>query len=64
MKSSKYLSEKFQFLTNPKTKEYSLESNELTHPRFEVREKDEESGETSQSLLYLMYSQENETLFI
>jgi hypothetical protein len=65
-KTSKYLSDKFQFLTNSrsKTNEENLDSNELTHPRFEVRETDQENTETSKSLLFLMYSEENEVLFV
>jgi hypothetical protein len=66
MKTSKYLSDKFQFLTNPRSKinEENLDSNELTHPRFEVRETDQDNTETSKSLLFLMYSEENEAFFV
>jgi hypothetical protein len=63
MNSTKYLSERFQFLTNPKINEHDSEYNELTDSRFEVRAS-EEHNQTSESLMYLMYSQENETLFI
>jgi hypothetical protein len=41
-----------------------LDSNELTHPRFEVRETDQDNTETSKSLLFLMYSEENEAFFV
>jgi hypothetical protein len=64
-KTSKYVSEKFQFLTNSKAKTTVEieESNELTDPRFEIKAA-EETSKTSNSLLFLMYSEENNALFI
>lgn len=39
--------------------------NELVHPRFMVSESDLKSNKNaSKSLLFLMYSKENESLFI
>jgi hypothetical protein len=39
--------------------------NELIHPRFEVSNEDAvKQTKVSNSLLFLMYSKENETLFV
>lgn len=39
--------------------------NELTHPRFEIGKMDNSATKKAQnSLLFLMYSEENEALFI
>ncbi|MFE3868071.1 hypothetical protein ACFX5E_08290 [Flavobacterium sp. LS2P90] len=46
-----------------KTKELQPE-NELIHPRFEVKTTGSFGEKGSNSLLALMYSQENEILFI
>lgn len=49
-----------------KTKKAKLiqQENELIHPRFEVRNTGFFGQKTSNSLFVLMYSKENEVLFI
>lgn len=50
---------------NSKKEKYSDSKNELIHPRFEVSKNDALAQKTvPNSLLFLMYSQENEALFI
>lgn len=48
-----------------KTEKSKSVINELTHPRFMVEDTDSVTKEKiSNSLLFLMYSQENELLFV
>ena len=42
----------------------NLNTNKLIHPRFVLKETDLTKTKTVNSLLFLMYSQENESLFI
>jgi hypothetical protein len=67
MNTSKYFTKTIQFLTDLKNKnseKHAIE-NELIDRRFEIQPKDAlAKAEVSRSLLFLMYSKENETLFI
>ena len=69
MSTAKYFPKTFQVLKsidfrNKKGKENDL-TNELIHPRFEISKNDALAQKTvPNSLLFLMYSQENEALFI
>lgn len=58
-------SSRFRRLFRTKTTNAKLLSNELIHPRFVLTETDLlTKTKTVNSLLFLMYSQENESLFI
>jgi hypothetical protein len=61
-----YFSKTFSTLRNHRTKENNPPpKNELIHPSFGVTSTDAASEKkNSDSLLFLMYSKENETLFI
>jgi hypothetical protein len=67
MNTSKYISRTIQFLKDSMTKNNKeiQSKNELIHPRFELTTTNElENKKVPNSLLFLMYSKENETLFI
>lgn len=67
MKTSNYFSNTMEFLKNFKEKKGNTitTTNESTHPRFEMTStEDSNKKEDTNSLLFLMYSKENETLFI
>jgi hypothetical protein len=67
MNTSKYFTKTIQFLTDLKNKnsEKHAVENELIDRRFEIQPTDAlAKAEVSKSLLFLMYSKENETLFI
>jgi len=69
MSTNKYFPKTFQLLErinnrNEKQKENDSK-NELIHPRFEISKNDALAQKiVPNSLLFLMYSQENEALFI
>ena len=69
MSATKYFTKTFQVIKSidfkrKKEKENSFK-NELIHPRFEISKNDALAQKTvPNSLLFLMYSQENEALFI
>ncbi|CAM4068987.1 hypothetical protein FLSI110296_12140 [Flavobacterium sinopsychrotolerans] len=69
MSTTKYFPKTFQVLKsidfrNKKEKENNSK-NELIHPRFEISKNDALAQKiVPNSLLFLMYSQENEALFI
>ncbi|RTY65880.1 hypothetical protein EKM05_10135 [Flavobacterium sp. GSP27] len=69
MSTTKYFTKTFRLLKsinfrNKKEKENDSK-NELIHPRFEISKNDVLAQKiVTNSLLFLMYSQENEALFI
>lgn len=65
MKIAHYFSNTVKFFRNFKRKTQNTikTTNELTHPRFKMTTSDD-SKKSSNPLLLLMYSKENETLFI
>ncbi|KIA82715.1 hypothetical protein [Flavobacterium sp. AED] len=69
MRTLKYFPRTFRLLKNfsfrNKTENSSDSKNELIHPRFEVSKNDPLAQKiVPNSLLFLMYSEENEELFI
>ena len=66
MSTFNYLAEKISNLKNRRTKRNNPPpANELNHPRFGMTEGDKGAAKKApNSLLFLMYSKENETLFI
>ena len=66
MKTLNYLTRTFSTLKNIRTKRNNPPPiNELIHPRFGITETDTTSEKKEpNSLLFLMYSKENEALFI
>ncbi|MEN2489258.1 hypothetical protein AAYQ05_15775 [Flavobacterium sp. B11] len=72
MSTLNYLAEKISDLKNRRTRKNNPPPpiNELAHPRFGITEAEiTEEGKAAEkkvpnSLLFLMYSKENETLFI
>ncbi|MDQ6470436.1 hypothetical protein RB619_07265 [Flavobacterium sp. LHD-80] len=67
MSTLNYLSKTFLTLKSIRAKRNNPPppTNELVHPRFGLTETDKkEVKKESDSLLFLMYSKENETLFI
>ena len=67
MSTLNYLAEKISNLKNRRTKRNNPPptNNELAHPRFGMTETDKNAEKKApNSLLFLMYSKENETLFI
>ncbi|QOG02708.1 hypothetical protein [Flavobacterium sp. MDT1-60] len=65
MSTLNYLSRKFSTLKNRTKKNNPPPKNELIHPRFGITETDQKADKKEpNSLLFLMYSKENETLFI
>ena len=69
MSATKYFARAFQSLKSinfrNKTKKGNDFINELIHPRFEITENDKTvQKKVVNSLLFLMYSKENEPLFL
>ena len=65
MSTLNYLAEKISNLKNRRAKRNNPPpTNELAHPRFGMTETDKNAKKAPISLLFLMYSKENETLFI
>ncbi|WP_163408906.1 hypothetical protein [Flavobacterium ajazii] len=65
MSTLNYLAKTFITLKNIRHRRNNLPKNELTHPRFGITETDIKTEKKDpKSLLFLMYSKENETLFI
>ncbi|WP_264552451.1 hypothetical protein [Flavobacterium sp. N2038] len=67
MSTLNYLSKTFLTLKSLRAKRNNPPppTNELVHPRFGITETDKkEVKKEADSLLFLMYSKENETLFI
>ena len=66
MSKLNYFAEKISKLKNRRTKNSNPPpTNELAHPRFGMTEEDKSVAKKApNSLLFLMYSKENETLFI
>ena len=65
MSTLNYLSRTFSKLKNRTKKNNPPPKNELIHPRFGITETDQKADKKEpNSLLFLMYSKENETLFI
>ncbi|RKS99815.1 hypothetical protein [Flavobacterium sp. 123] len=67
MNTSKYISKTIQFLKDSitRTNKESQLKNELIHPRFELTTTNASiKKEVPDTLLFLMYSKENEALFI
>lgn len=68
MSTLNYLAEKISNLKNRRTRKNNNPpppTNELAHPRFGITEEDKSTvKKVPNSLLFLMYSKENETLFI
>ena len=66
MKTANYLTRTFSKLKNIRTKRNNPPPvNELIHPSFGITETDKNAEKKApNSLLFLMYSKENETLFI
>jgi len=66
MSTLNYLTKTFSTLKNIRAKRNNPPpKNELIHPRFGITETDNKREKKNpDSLLFLMYSKENETLFI
>jgi hypothetical protein len=65
MSTTNYLMRTFSKLKSIRTKRNNPPpTNELIHPSFGITETDKAEKKTPNSLLFLMYSKENETLFI
>lgn len=69
MSATKYIAKAFQLLKTinirNKTKKGNDFINELIHPRFEISKNDALSQKkVANSLLFLMYSKENDVLFV
>ncbi|WP_166920958.1 hypothetical protein [Flavobacterium poyangense] len=66
MSATNYLARAFSRLKNGRTKRNNASpTNELIHPSFGITEADKNAEKKApNSLLFLMYSKENETLFI
>ena len=69
MRAAKYFTKTFQLLKSlnfrNKTKKGNDFINELIHPRFEISKNDAlAQKKVPNSLLFLMYSKENEELFV
>ena len=65
MSTLNYLSRTFSTLKNRTKRNNPPPKNELIHPRFGITETDQKADKKEpNSLLFLMYSKENETLFI
>lgn len=65
MRLINFFRNKYRSFSNVRTNTNVQTKNELIHPRFEI-EKDNALTQksVSNSLLFLMYSKENETLFV
>jgi hypothetical protein len=65
MSTLNYLSRTFSTLKNRTKRNNPPPKNELIDPRFGITETDKKTNKKEpNSLLFLMYSKENETLFI
>ncbi len=65
MSTLNYFTKTFSTLKNRSKKNNPPPKNELIHPRFGITETDKATEKKEpNSLLFLMYSKENETLFI
>ena len=65
MSTLNYLSKTFSTLKNRSKRNNPPPKNELIDPRFGITETDKKTNKKEpNSLLFLMYSKENETLFI
>ena len=65
MSTLNYLSRTFSTLKNRTKRNNPPPKNELIDPRFGISETDKKTDKKEpNSLLFLMYSKENETLFI
>jgi len=65
MSTLNYLSRTFSTLKNRTKRNNPPPKNELIDPRFGITETDKKTDKKEpNSLLFLMYSKENETLFI
>ena len=67
MNPSRHLARTFRFLRGTRAQDgtNTRPQNELIHPRFEMTTTNATAkGKTPNSLLFLMYSTENDTLFI
>lgn len=66
MSTLNYLSKTFSTLKNRSKRNNPPPKNELIHPRFGITETTDKKTDKKEpnSLLFLMYSKENETLFI
>ena len=65
MSTLNYIAKTFSTLKNRTKKNNPPPKNELIHPRFGITETDQKADKKEpNSLLFLMYSKENETLFI
>lgn len=66
MSTFNYLAEKISNLKNRRTRKNNPPpTNELAHPRFGITDEGKSAAKkVPNSLLFLMYSKENETLFI
>lgn len=66
MSTQNYFAKRFGFLKFFRTKKSIIiqTTNELAHPRFGMETNEAAGKKAPNSLLFLMYSTENETLFI
>lgn len=65
MKLINFFRDRFRSLSNVRSATNSQTNNELIDPRFEIKKDDTLTQKNvSNSLLFLMYSKENETLFV
>jgi hypothetical protein len=65
MRLINFFRDKYRSLTNVRTTTIVQTKNELIHPRFEIEKDNAVTHKiVSNSLLFLMYSKENETLFV
>ena len=67
MKTARYFSKAFQLVQYIKTRlsKNNQPKNELIHPRFEITKNDALAQKlVPNSLFFLMYSKENEALFV
>lgn len=64
MKAPKTISSLPSFKLEAKRTKSTLPANDIIHPRFELKTTDTLRQKAPNSLLALMYSQENEVLFI
>ena len=65
MSTLNYLSKTFSILKNRSKRNNPPPKNELIDPRFGITDADKKTDKKEpNSLLFLMYSKENETLFI
>lgn len=67
MRATRYFSKAFELVQYVKTRlnKNNQPKNELIHPRFEITKNDALAQKlVPNSLLFLMYSKENEALFV